>query len=157
VDRPYFVLTTRETPSTRAVASPPRQCFATNPHQNAAQSRIGGIDRQACDQIEIYCRRVLPDPNRPGVRQAVSMHVPMGQSLQQGTQRDRAAPETLTEGTSHRDPQGPVHFDLVIGKSQALAFLLTSVSQSSACRKPSRTRVGNAFGPQKPEFIHVTM
>ena len=100
MDRPDSVLTTRETPSARAVAPPPRQYFATNPHKNAAQFRVGGIDRQVCDQIEICFRRVFADPNRPDVRQTVSKHVPMGQSLPQGTQRDRAAPETLTEGTS---------------------------------------------------------
>ena len=138
MDRPDFVLTKRETPSTWAVAAPPRQCFATNPHKNAAQSRIGGIDRQACDQIEMCCRRVLADPNRPSVRKAVSKHVPMGESLPQGTQRDRAAPETLTEDTSQRNAPGQVSPN---ARLSSVPLLPSSTSQELGDRQRCFSRV----------------
>jgi hypothetical protein len=68
---------------TRAVAPSPRKCLSAHAYQDASQSRIHGINRPACDQIEDHRCRVFADPAGKDTHRSVERNVPLVEATRQ--------------------------------------------------------------------------
>ena len=68
---------------TRAVAPSPRECLSANAYQDASQSRILGVNRPACDQIEDHHCRVFADPTGKDAHRSVERNVPLVEAARQ--------------------------------------------------------------------------
>ena len=64
--------------------------FTTNAHQDASQSRIRGLNRPACDEIESRCCGVLVDAPGKDHHRSTRRHVPLGKTLPQERERRSA-------------------------------------------------------------------
>src|ERR1700737_4654543 len=61
-----------------------------NAHQDASQSRIRGLNRPACDEIESHCCGVLVDALGKDHPRSTRRHVPVGKKLPQERERPSA-------------------------------------------------------------------
>src|SRR5215470_3012418 len=85
VDSQDHVLAAGRTPSSRAVATSPRECLPTNAHENPPQSRIHRTDRETDDKIEVHCCRVFPHQTRKNnIYSSVDRPMPLGRLASQG-------------------------------------------------------------------------
>jgi hypothetical protein len=83
MDTQDFVFAEGAALSTRAVASAPRECLPANAYQDASQSRIHGVNRPACDQIEAHRCRVFADPTGQDTHRSVERNVPLVEATRQ--------------------------------------------------------------------------
>ncbi len=87
VDVEDFVFAKRQALSPWAVAPPARERVAAHVDQNSPQSRIRGINRQACDPIEGHYCRVFADQTGKDNHRPTQRHVPLGKTIPQGRER----------------------------------------------------------------------
>src|SRR5437667_9066525 len=66
-----------------AVAPSPRECLPAHAYQDASESRIHGINRPACDQIEDRSCRVFADPTGKDTHRSVERNVPLVEAARQ--------------------------------------------------------------------------
>ena len=101
VDTQYFVFTEQEALSTRAVAPPTGKRVSAHAYQNASQSRIRRVGRQAGDGIENRRCRVFLDPTRKDHHHATQRYVSLGETIPQerecGSAPSRSAPDGMSE------------------------------------------------------------
>jgi hypothetical protein len=83
VDTQDFVFAEGTALPTREVAPSPRECLPAHAHQDASQSRIHGINRPACDQIEAHRCRVFADPTGKDTHRSVERNVPLVEATRQ--------------------------------------------------------------------------
>jgi hypothetical protein len=81
MDAKGFVFARRKALSARAIAPTAGQRFTTNAHQDASQSRIRGLNRPACDEIESHCYGVLVDTPGKDNHRSTRRYVPLGKTL----------------------------------------------------------------------------
>jgi hypothetical protein len=61
MDTEDFVFAEREALSAWAVAASPGKSLPEDADSNPTESRINGLNRQACDAVEGHCRRIFPN------------------------------------------------------------------------------------------------
>jgi len=66
-----------------------RQLGSVSAHtdQNSPQSRIRGVNRQACDAIEGHHGRIFIDQTGKDNHRSTRRHVPLGEAIPQGRER----------------------------------------------------------------------
>lgn len=83
VDAQDFVFVEREASSARAIAAPTGRRVSAHAYQNASQSGIRRIGRQAGDGIENRRCRVFLDPTGKDTYRSTQKYVPLGETTTQ--------------------------------------------------------------------------
>ena len=87
MDTQNLVFAERQAVSAWAVAPPARERVAAYADQNSPQSRISGVNCQACDAVESHGRGVFVDATGKDNHRSAQRHVSLSKAIPQGRER----------------------------------------------------------------------
>jgi len=102
VDTQDFVFVEREGGSARAITPPTGKRVSAHAYQNASQSRIRRIGRQAGDGIENRSCGVFPDPSGKDNHHPTQRYVSVGETTPKGLECGGAPSRSAQDGMSER-------------------------------------------------------